>query len=102
VHELVTPQLTAAQVWQAALGELELQMTRATFDAWLRGTWLAAYGGETFTVAVASTYAVDWLAHRLNGTVVRTLRRVAGQEQVSVHFVVAKEIVEEVESVQEA
>jgi hypothetical protein len=102
VHEPVAGGLTAAQVWQAALGELELQMTRATFDAWLRGTWLAAYDGETFTVAVASTYAVDWLAHRLNDTVLRTLRRLAGQERASVRFVVAKEIVEEVDSVQEA
>jgi hypothetical protein len=30
------------QVWQSVLGQLKLQMTQATFDTWLKDTWIIA------------------------------------------------------------
>ena len=33
-----TVQLSPETAWKAALGELEMQMTRATFTTWLQGT----------------------------------------------------------------
>ena len=77
---------TAEQAWQAALGELELEMTRATFNTHLRRSRLVAYDGGVFTVAVVGDYAKDWLEHRLASTVLRVLRRLAKQD-VEVRFV---------------
>jgi chromosomal replication initiator protein len=71
--------LTDAQKqWQAALGELQLQMTRATFDTWLRGSRVISYEDGTFVVFVRHTYAVDWLHNRLLPIITRTLQRHAG------------------------
>ncbi|MGC9336356.1 MAG: chromosomal replication initiator protein DnaA [Anaerolineae bacterium] len=72
--------LTVAQKqWQAVLGELQLQMTRATFDTWLRGSEVIAFEEGVFTVYVRHAYAVDWLENRLMPLIRRTLRRRAGQ-----------------------
>lgn len=70
----------AQKLWQAALGELQLQMTRATFDTWLRGSRVVACDGQAFTVYVRHTYAVDWLQNRLLETIQRVLQRLAGHD----------------------
>ena len=69
---------SAQRLWQATLGELQLQMTRATFDTWLRGSQVIACGGDTLTVHVRHAYAVDWLQNRLLPVIKRTLTRHAG------------------------
>ncbi len=71
---------TAQRQWQAALGELQLQMTRATFDTWLQGSRVVACEGPEFVVHVRHAYAVDWLENRLLPIVERTLQRHAGPE----------------------
>ena len=48
---------TPASLWKAALGELELQMTKATFDTWLRGTVAVALDETTITIHCKSTFA---------------------------------------------
>jgi len=74
-------------VWSAALGELELQMTQATFDTWLRDSRFLDFKDGILVVGVKSGYAKDWLEHRLHATIQRTLVRLAGQN-VDVRFVV--------------
>jgi chromosomal replication initiator protein len=75
------------QIWQAALGELQLQMTRATFDTWFKTSRVVAYEDGTFIIGVSSAYAKDWLENRLSGTVKRTLNGIAGRS-VEVKYVV--------------
>lgn len=68
----------AKKQWKAALGELQLQMTQATFDTWLKGSEVVSYEEGLFTVHVQHAYAVDWLQNRLLSVVQRTLQRHAG------------------------
>jgi chromosomal replication initiator protein len=82
--------MKAANVWSAALGELQLQMTQATFETWLRDSRLLKYEDGTFVIAVKSGYAKDWLENRLSTTVKRTLARLADRT-VDVRFVVGGE-----------
>ncbi|MCK4451540.1 MAG: hypothetical protein KAX26_13210, partial [Anaerolineae bacterium] len=77
-------------IWSAALGELQLQMTQATFDTWLRDSRLLKYEDGTFVVAVKSGYAKDWLEHRLLAIIKRTLARLTSRT-VEVQFVVWSE-----------
>jgi chromosomal replication initiator protein len=74
--------------WKATLGELELQMTKATFNTWLRDTrFLASENGE-FLIGVRNDYARDWLQNRLKETIVRTLSAIVNAP-ANVRFVVA-------------
>lgn len=82
--------MNADQVWPAALGELQLQMTRATFDTWLRDSRLLKYEDGVFVIGVKSGYAKDWLENRLLATIKRTLVRLTGQT-VEVKFIVCGE-----------
>lgn len=73
--------------WQAALGDLQLQMTRATFDTWVKDARFLACEEDLFFVSVPSAYAKDWLENRLNITIKRTLENLLGQS-VELRFVV--------------
>jgi chromosomal replication initiator protein len=77
-------------VWSAALGELQLQVTQATFDTWLRDSRLLKYEDGTFVIGVKNGYAKDWLEHRLLAIIKRTLARQTGKT-VAVQFVVWSE-----------
>jgi chromosomal replication initiator protein len=65
-------------IWQTALGELQLQMTRQTFDTWLKPTQGLYMDGSTLVVGVPNTYAKDWLEKRLLATVRQTIQQIAG------------------------
>jgi len=75
------------KVWQAALGELQLQMTKATFDTWVKQTHVLAYEDGTFIIGVQNGFAKDWLENRLLGTIQRTLASILNRS-VEVRFVV--------------
>jgi chromosomal replication initiator protein len=79
--------LSPEKAWTATLGELELQMTKATFNTWLKDAQLLACDDSEYIVGVRNDYARDWLENRLNETIVRTLSTIVGS-QVSVRFVV--------------
>lgn len=70
----------AAHLWQAALGELQLQMTKATFDTWVKPTFALSYDAERalLTIGVRNAYAKQWLENRLYGMIERTLNHVLG------------------------
>ncbi len=75
------------QAWQAALGELQLQLTRATFDTWVKNTHVISYEDGTFLIGVHSGYAKDWLENRLLTTIKRTLTGIVSHT-VDVKFIV--------------
>ena len=89
------------KLWQAALGELQLQMTRATFDTWLRGSRVVAYENGTLTLYVRHAYAVDWLQNRLLPTIKRVLQRQAGRDMEVVFTTKAPEAEADLELVPE-
>jgi len=73
--------------WKATLGELELQMTKATFNTWLKDTNVLSQEGDEFIIGVRNDYARDWLSNRLHDTIVRALSSILNQP-VSVRYVV--------------
>ena len=82
--------MTADQIWQAALRELQLQMTKATFDTWVKNTRAISHEGEIFVIGVPSAFARDWLENRLLTTVERTLVGIIGYT-VQVEFALLEE-----------
>ena len=79
------------QVWQSILGQLQMEMPRASFDTWVRDTRAISCDGETLIISVRNAYARDWLESRLSSTIARLLVGVMDQSNVSVEFVVTQQ-----------
>jgi hypothetical protein len=87
---MTIPYTTPDALWQAALDELRLQMTRAAYDTWLGGSHvlLPASRDQQLVVAVRSPYAPAWLTQRLGKMIHTTLAELAGRP-VTVTYVTA-------------
>ena len=79
--------MNAEQAWQSVLGQLQMEMPRASFDTWVRDTKPVSYSDSTLTIGVRNAYARDWLENRLASTVNRLLLGIFNST-VDVHFVV--------------
>ncbi len=89
------------QAWQAALGQFQLEMNKATFDTWVRDARFLSYDNGVFTIGVANGYARDWLEDRLTGLARKILTGIWGQP-VEVKFEVGKpELSDELEAAEE-
>jgi DnaA-like protein len=85
------------QAWQTVLGQLQLDMPRASFETWVLGAQALALENDVLTVSTRSVYARDWLESRLTSTVQRLLIGILNQS-VSVQFVVGDTPQEEAET----
>jgi chromosomal replication initiator protein len=79
--------MNAEQAWQSVLGQLQIEMPRASYDTWVRDTRPVSHQDGTLTIGVRNAYARDWLENRLASTVNRLLGGLMNGS-VAVHFVV--------------
>ncbi len=79
--------MRASQLWDAALGELQMQMTKANFDTWLKDTFLVSQEDGRFVVGVESPFAADTLQQRLSPMIRKVLSGIVGHD-VALQFVV--------------
>jgi chromosomal replication initiator protein len=80
-------QRNPTQVWQAALGELQLQVSKANYMTWLKDTQLISYEDGLFVIGAPTAFATEWLENRLQSLVRKTLIGITGRT-VDVRFVV--------------
>jgi chromosomal replication initiator protein len=98
--------MEAKRAWQAVLGQLQMEMAKATYDTWVRDAAFVAYEDGSFIIGVQNAYARDWLESRLTSTISRLLVGFMDRS-VEIRFVVwqdrpqpeqKSEIVDEIET----
>src|SRR5213078_2222801 len=83
----IIDRMDAKQVWRAALGELQVSLSPANFETWLRDTQLIDVDEQRFRIAVPNGFAKDWLENRYRSLISQTLARIVGYS-VQVEFAV--------------
>ncbi len=79
--------MDAKQVWRAALGELQVSLSPANYETWLRDTELVDVDEQRFRIAVPNGFSKDWLETRYRSLISQTLARIVGYS-VQVEFIV--------------
>lgn len=79
--------MKAEQAWKAAMGQLQMEMSKAAFDTWVRNAEMAAYEDGVFIIGVQNAYARDWLESRLASTITHLLTGIMNRS-VQVRFIV--------------
>ncbi|MEA2578285.1 MAG: chromosomal replication initiator protein, partial [Chloroflexota bacterium] len=79
--------MDAKQVWRAALGELQVSLSPANYETWLRDTQLVDVDEQRFRIAVPNGFSKDWLETRYRSLISQTLARIVGYS-VQVEFIV--------------
>ena len=79
--------LSPDHAWQTTLDQLQLQMTKATFDTWFKSTRVIRTQDHHYTIGVRNSYAKAWLENRLHDTISHVLETVVDYP-VELDFVV--------------
>lgn len=78
--------MNAKQLWQAALGDLQMKVPGPSFQTWLKNTSIAQFEeGKLVAIAVPSNFAKEWLEKRYSKEIAGTLKSILGYE-VDVRF----------------
>lgn len=65
------------QIWQAILGHLEVSLSKANFNTWLKNTHISEKTEDCITVSVPSTYHRDWISSKYNAEMLKALKGIA-------------------------
>ncbi len=79
--------LPPKEAWEVARSQLRLQMSKSTYETWVRDSVYMAHEDGAFVIGVPNAYAKDWLSMRLRPLIKRTLSGIVGRA-VDVTFVV--------------
>jgi chromosomal replication initiator protein len=78
---------TAQDIWETALGELQLQVSKANYRTWLEKTKGLRYQDNILTLGVPNTFVAEYLDKNLRSLIEKTLIGVI-QSDVKVCFTV--------------
>ena len=81
--------MDAKQVWRAALGELQVTLSPANFETWLRDTALVEVDDTRFRISVPNGFAKDWMESRYRSLISQTLAagKVIGKDNGATDFI---------------
>ena len=79
----------ALDTWNAVLGDLQLQVTRPTYETWLKDTEGLFFNDHLLTVEVPTPFAVEWLERRMYHLIQATAQKVTGYP-IDVQFQVGR------------
>ena len=66
-------------IWQAALGELELTLSKANFTTWFKNTFISSFENGKVVVSVPNTFTKSWLEKKYHDAIVKALRTATNQ-----------------------
>ena len=78
---------SAKEIWERALGELQIQVSRANYATWLKNSQGVSSQDNIFIVSVPNIFVAEWLSKRLYSLIEKTLVDITGKS-LNVQFVV--------------
>lgn len=79
------------ELWKNVLSQVAQEISKPSFETWMKSTKLLAYDNNSSTVAIAApnSFARDWLENHYSNLITGILTKLAG-ENLLVKFVVQK------------
>ncbi len=85
-----TQVIDTKKIWEDALVDIELSVSRANFSTWFKGTHIVKIEDGTVYIGVPSQFYKDWLADKHHKTILKALRSVEPNTR-GVEYIIARE-----------
>lgn len=73
-------------LWQSALGELELSISKASFTTWFKNTFIVEVDAETAVVGVPNAFTKAWLENKYHPAITKALGGASDANIKKVHY----------------
>lgn len=74
------------QLWQAVLGEIELNLSKANFTTWFKNTFVSICDEDKVEVCVPNTFTKTWLEQKYHEQIVSALENISNKKFKSVYY----------------
>lgn len=74
------------KIWQAALGELELALSKANFTTWFKNTFISSIQPDQIIIGVPNTFTKAWLEKKYHGAILKALQKITGAKIQSIVY----------------
>jgi len=74
------------ELWQAALGELELSLSKANFNTWFKNTCITSLERNNVIISVPSSFVKSWLENKYNIEIKKTLQKLTNETHVNIIY----------------
>jgi len=68
------------QLWQATLGELEINLSRVNFVTWFKDTYLSSFENGCAIICVPNAFVKKWLEEKYHKNIVSSLENISKQK----------------------
>ncbi len=80
-----------SQVWNRMLIEIEKNLSRPSFETWLKSTRPVSLTGNTIVIEVPNDFTKDWLESRYRQSILGIIKNITG-EKYNITFVIASSV----------
>ena len=74
------------ELWQTALGELELTLSKANFTTWFKNTSISSLEDNRIIIAVPNNFTKTWLERKYNNEIKKTLQNLIQKSAVELIY----------------
>jgi chromosomal replication initiator protein len=68
------------QIWQATLGELEINLSRVNFVTWFKNTFLSSLENGSAIICVPNAFVKKWLEEKYHKNIINSLENITKQK----------------------
>ena len=61
------------ELWEAALGEIKLSISKANYLTWLKDSFIVDFKGSTIFLGVPSSFTKEWLENKYHKQILHAL-----------------------------
>ena len=72
--------MTNEQIWQAVLGEIEVNLSRANFVTWFKDTFISSFENDRFIICVPNAFVKKWLEEKYHKNILSALESITKQK----------------------
>ena len=80
--------MNSKQLWEAVLGELELNLSKANFTTWFKNTFILDVHEQEITVAVPNAFTKAWLEKKYHKYITDALKNITEKQISKVNYIV--------------
>ena len=74
------------QLWQAVLGEIEVNVSRASFTTWFKNTFINSLDEGNVIICVPNIFTKTWLEKKFNQEIINVLKNITQQPNIKVIY----------------
>ncbi len=80
------------QIWQAVLGEIELNLSKASFTTWFKNTFISSFNDDgTVIICTPTNFAKSWIEKKFNKNIYTALQNTTNQKIKAIFYEVQKQ-----------